>query len=212
MTKRIWNNFFKNKKPIKNFGHIFFDYSKPCKDVIELAAFFRQNKVKTVLDLGCGEGRNSRFLSEKKFGVIGVDLSVVAIKKAQLQDNKTKYFVADMKQIPFPDNFFDWIISLQTIFHGRLCDIRKTIAEISRVTKKYGLIFITLQPIKGNEYRMGKKLETNTYISTAGDDNGEIHHFFDKAEILKEFCDFEIINLHLDKENNYWYLLMIKKT
>jgi SAM-dependent methyltransferase len=211
MTKKNWNNFFQGEKNLKKFGEYVFDYSKPDQDVINLVSFLKENKVKTILDLGCGAGRNSKYLSEKGFRVMGIDISEVAIRKAKKDGGEAKYFLADMRRLPFPNDSFETIISIQTIFHGRLSDIRKTIKEIFRVSKNGGIIFLTLQPIKGNKFRLGKKLETNTYISSAGDDKGEIHHFFDKKEILKEFCDFKIIDLHLVKENNYWYLLMKKK-
>lgn len=213
MTKKIWDNFFENNRSTKKFGRYFFDYSKPDQDIVDLVPVLKRKKMIKILDIGCGEGRNSRFLSDEHFEVVGIDISKIAIQKAKKFDNsRTKYLVADMRELPFFDNSFDAVISIQTIFHGCLRDIRKTINEILRVTKKSGLIFLTLQPIKGNEYRMGKKLETNTYISNSGDDKGEIHHFFDQKEILKEFSKFKIIDLHLEQKNNYWYLLMKKTT
>lgn len=208
MTKRVWDQFYKRQKLSKKFGKYIFDYSKPDKDIIRLAPFFKKEKINKILDLGCGEGRNSRFLSGKGFEVIGVDISKIAIQKAKKADNKAKYLNANMKKIPFQKDFFDAIISIQTIFHEQINGIRKTIREISRVTKNQGLVFITLQPVRGNESFMGKKLENGTYIASKGDDKGEIHHFFTKSEILKEFKNFDFIKLYLKPKLNYWYILL----
>lgn len=208
MTKKVWDNFFKKANDAKEFGKHIFDYSNPDKDIVDLVSILKKGNVKKILDLGCGNGRNGNFLSIKKFSVVGVDNSKLAIQKAKHRRGKVKYLLADMKKLPFREDFFDAVISTQTIFHGLLRDIRKTIKEINRVTKDNGLIFITLQPVKGNKYRMGKKLEKGTYISSAGDDKGEIHHFFTKTEILKEFKNFDFIDFHLEKDLNYWYILV----
>lgn len=130
MPKKIWNKFFQKENHIKKFGKQIFDYSKPDPDVICLVSFFRKNKVETILDLGCGEGRNAKYLSEKDFKITGVDLSKVAIRKAKKAGGEVKYFLVDMRRLPFPNNSFNAIVSLQTIFHGRLNDVRKIIREI----------------------------------------------------------------------------------
>lgn len=208
--KKIWDSFFKQDSLVKSFGNTCFDYSKPDKDVVNLATRLEQNGLKTILDLGCGEGRNARYLTSKGFAVHGIDLSREAIKMAKSQDSSSNYFVGDMKKLPYPDDFFDCTISTQTIFHGTISEIRQTIREIFRVNRKGSLIFITLQPIEGNEYRMGRKLEKNTYISNNGADKGEVHHFLDRKEILNEFSNFKILDLHLYARQNYWYLLVQK--
>jgi len=208
---KIWDGFYQNNKTLKTFGKTVFDYSKPDGDIVELAKVFKKEKVKKILDLGCGSGRNCRFLSSKGFAVVGMDISKSAIKQAKKADGKIEYLVADMKKIPFPTDSFDALVSTQTIFHGRLQEIQQTINEIGRVVRNKGVIFITLQPVKGNKHRMGEKLEPNTYISNGGDDKGEIHHFFTKAEILKVFKELEFIDLHFVESNNYWYLLLRNK-
>ncbi len=211
MAKKVWDEFFKKENNSKKFGKHIFDYSKPDKDIVRLVSFLKKERVKKILDLGCGNGRNSNFLAAKNFNIVGIDNSKLAIKKAKHENRKVKYLFADMKKLPFREDFFDAVISTQTIFHGLLKNIRKTIREIKKVTKSNGLVFITLQPMKGNKYRMGKKLEKGTYISTDGDDKGEVHHFFAKAEILKEFQDFDFIDFHLERNLNYWYILMRNK-
>jgi ubiquinone/menaquinone biosynthesis C-methylase UbiE len=217
MTKRIWEKFwerfFKENKDKICFGKVIFDYSKPDRDIVQLVKLFKKEKVKNILDIGCGEGRNCRYLAQKGFNVTGIDISKLAIKiarkKAKQSNLKIKYIVGDMKKLPsiFPENYFDAVISTQTIFHGTIKDIRKTIEGIRKVTKNGGLVFVTLQPVRGNEYRMGKKIEKGTYISYAGEDKGEIHHFFTKEEIKKEFKKFKILKIFLNKNSNYWYCL-----
>lgn len=55
----------------------------------------------SVLDVGCGYGDKSHFLSSLGFDVVGVDISERAIKKARgkLTDGHTKFFVCDMREL-----------------------------------------------------------------------------------------------------------------
>lgn len=82
----------------------------------------------SVLDMGMGEGRNAVFLAQKGFKVTGVDISSVAIKKAnQLAKEygvKIKGVVASMKDYTIPPGSFDAIICFYYVDHTLLEKIR----------------------------------------------------------------------------------------
>ncbi|MEK7072021.1 MAG: class I SAM-dependent methyltransferase, partial [Patescibacteria group bacterium] len=46
--------------------------------------------------------------------------------------------------LPYNDNYFDAIVSVQVLQHGKEKDIKKSLKEVVRVLKPNGLIFITL--------------------------------------------------------------------
>lgn len=56
---------------------------KPVPFVVEALPLFKDHKVKTVLDLGCGMGRHCIYLAAEGFRVIGVDISTSALKTAK---------------------------------------------------------------------------------------------------------------------------------
>jgi len=83
------------------------------------ATFLRENlhflKVGgRILDMGMGEGRNAVYLATKGFQVIGVDISSVAVKKADslAKENKVKVetVIADLTSYKLPKNSLDGII------------------------------------------------------------------------------------------------------
>ena len=82
----------------------------------------------TVLDMGMGEGRNAVFLAQKGFKVTGVDISSVAVKKANLLAKeygvKIKGVVASLKDYNIPPGSFDAIICFYYVDHGLLAKIR----------------------------------------------------------------------------------------
>ncbi len=65
-TQRIQHSLVKNK-----------EFAKKCYE------YFIQNNIKKILDLGCGQGRDTIFFTLNKLEVYVVDLSIVAIENIQ---------------------------------------------------------------------------------------------------------------------------------
>jgi len=93
------------------------------------------------LDVGCGAGFLSNYLSEKKLKVTGLDVSEQSLKVAALYDKtkKVNYVSGDAYQLPFSDQFFDSISAMDFLEH--IDNPLKSIQEISRVLKPNGLFF-----------------------------------------------------------------------
>jgi len=86
---------------------------------------------KTVLDVGCGIGVMVKRLREKGIDAVGIDFSPDAGKEIP------GYFkVADAKNIPYPDNSFDLIISAGFFEHLKEEDIDQVYSEMKRVGGK----------------------------------------------------------------------------
>lgn len=68
----------------------------------------------SVLDVGMGEGRNAVFLATKQYQVTGIDISSVALKKAQelaLENNVLiSTILGDAKKYQFKPNSFDAVL------------------------------------------------------------------------------------------------------
>lgn len=78
------------------------------------------NKNKIILDVGCGNGALSNYLSFKGFSVYGIDASQMGIKIAN-QTNPGKFFIHDLSSDAIPEEIknivFDTIISTEVIEH-----------------------------------------------------------------------------------------------
>src|SRR5262245_33291338 len=70
----------------------------------------------TVLDLGCGSGRHSRYLSEKGFDVTGLDLSAESLALARRYEGENLRFVRQDMRLPFRTGPFDHVLNLFTSF------------------------------------------------------------------------------------------------
>jgi ubiquinone/menaquinone biosynthesis C-methylase UbiE len=92
-----------------------------------------------VLDMGCGWGNNLKFLKDKGFSGVGVDISKTAI-----QHCKSSGYIAsvcDFSKLAFSDNSFDIVFDRQAIQHNTIDNIKKTLNEVKRVLKKGGVFF-----------------------------------------------------------------------
>lgn len=103
------------------------------------------NRNSLILDLGCGPGYFMRFLSSRSYHVLGVDLSTQMLKELKSRWPKHMVCKADAKMLPFPDNSFDAVLSIETIRYFR--NRHLLLNEIHRVLKPRGKVFITAAPL-----------------------------------------------------------------
>ncbi len=95
----------------------------------------------TILDAGCGTGKNSEYLESLGYTTAGIDFSEDAISFCRLRglDNVKFGSIAD---IPFPDSTFDAVICMDVL--GLLPDdlINQSIGEFRRVLKPGGTLIV----------------------------------------------------------------------
>ncbi len=101
-----------------------------------------------IIDLGCGSGTWSEWfkeLSSTKGEVMAVDISTEMIAKA-ISNHKNKqrnimYTVADVKELPFVDSYFDLSFAGALLMYLR--EPNKAIHEMKRITKLGGKIALS---------------------------------------------------------------------
>jgi len=205
---------------LKQWDEIYKRYGKflvnPQESMERIVEIFKEHNVKKVLDLGCGSGRHLIYLAERGSEVYGIDLAETGIKIAKDWLDE-KDLQADLKigsvykKLPYEDDFFDAVVSIRVLHHARIEDIRKAIEEIQRVLKPRGLIFITVRKRIPKKRRLKfKTLDSRTYIPVEGDEKGLIHYLFNKRLLRKEFRNFEIHDIWVDRENYYCLLGELK--
>ncbi len=95
-----------------------------------------------ILDLGCGNGISSRMLNQACYDVVGTDISKLFLEEAQEWCNeKLRYQVCDVLELPFDNDSFDVICSNELIEH--LPDVETALKEMIRVVRKGGRIVLS---------------------------------------------------------------------
>jgi SAM-dependent methyltransferase len=70
----------------------------------------------SVLDLGCGTGRHSKYLASRGFDVTGLDLSAGSLRQARSSEHSHLRFARQDMRLPFGHGRFDHVPNLFTSF------------------------------------------------------------------------------------------------
>jgi len=88
------------------------------------------------------------FMFDKYYSInnstIGIDISKKVIDKVKVKYPKANIVCCDVRNLPFEDDYFDLIISPSTLDHFPKKDLIKSLHELKRVSKKDGIMIITL--------------------------------------------------------------------
>lgn len=103
-----------------------------------------------VLDLACGTGYGTKLVAPHCSKVIGGDISeeTVAFNSENYSGSGIDFQLLDGVALPFEDNYFDTVISFETIEHTTKFD--QMLSEFKRVLKPSGKAFISTPNIVVN--------------------------------------------------------------
>ncbi len=94
------------------------------------------------LDIGCGEGENTRRIAERGAKIVAIDISPIFIKQAQVLEKEKplgiEYEVASALELPFKDQTFDFAIATMSFMD--IPEIEKVIQQAYRILKPNGFL------------------------------------------------------------------------
>jgi len=209
LYRKAWDKAFRKQ------GKIF---KKVQQDMPRIIKIFKKSNVNKVLDLGCGTGRHLVLLAMNNFSVYGFDISSHGIKIANTW-LKRLGLRANLRigniyeKLPYENDFFDAIISTQTLHHGNIMEIRGLIKEIERILKPNGLVFVTVRKHVSRKHIPKDSLygiryiAPRTYVILGGLEKGLPHYRFSMKILRKEFRNFRILDLWIEKPGSHYCLL-----
>ena len=125
------------------------------------------------LDIGCGEGHNTRLLAKRGARVTSIDISRVFIRHAQESEDQEplgiNYHLASAVELPFPDSSFDFVTAFMSLMD--IPETDRVIAEVYRVMKPGGFLqFSITHPCFDTPHRRNLRDENGlTYAYEVGD-------------------------------------------
>ena len=159
----------KQREIARQFGWEFFDGdrlwgyggyvydSRWIKIVERFRDYYDLTSDSSVLDVGCAKGFMLYSFRNIVPGIkiAGIDISSYALGEAP-SDVKPFLKLGNAKDLPFPDQFFDLVISINTVHNLELLECKKAIAEIERVKKKHAFLVLDSYRNSEEEDRMRK--------------------------------------------------------
>jgi len=183
-----WNNFRNKPEKIVNY----------FKDKYT-------NNAGRIIDLGCGNCRN--LIPFHNFICYGIDFSEKMLDKAKILCIKhsldIKLHKAELTNLLFKDNFFDYALMLTSLHHLETKEKRaKALNELYRVLRKDGRALITVWNKWQLKFLFKKK---NSYVEWKSKDKIRyryyyLFNYFELKNLLKK-CKFNILESWIVKGN-----------
>jgi ubiquinone/menaquinone biosynthesis C-methylase UbiE len=148
-----------------------------------------------VLDLGCAWGRESRYLSEKGFDVIGVDISPKMIVKAKHAVKGVGFKVMNATELEFEDASFDGVWAIAVLVHLSKKDVKRSLGKIKRILKPGGVLHASFKEGSGEGFISDKRFEGKR----------RFYSYFSEEEIteLVESLGFNVLEVQRFEPGGY---------
>lgn len=139
--KALWEKEYQDRKELPSTRS-----TNPSRALVKFFESHPEVKEGRALDLGSGNGRNSFFLVEKGFKVVGIELSEVAVgnakeeSKARSLDNQITFLQGTLgNPVEQADQSFDLIVDMMVMHSMTSGDREVMIGEINRLLKPGGM-------------------------------------------------------------------------
>ena len=136
IARRFDKEFFDGNRK-NGYGGYYYNSKFWTEVVKDLNNFYKLKNGSKILDIGCGKGfmlfdfmkLNPNFVLE------GIDISDYAITNA-IPEVKKFLKVGDAKSLPYVNNSFDLVISINTTHNLEINQCKKALSEMERVSRK----------------------------------------------------------------------------
>src|SRR5512138_2997463 len=156
----------------------------PTSVATRLAAIFHRERVETLLEAGCGSGRDLRHYAREGFQVTGVDISSHALAWARRDTEAEGLAVAllraDLAEDPLDLGPFDAVVAIHLV-HLHAAPLRQALVNrFWQLTRDGGLVAMANYSTSETGFTTWQPwIERNTRL----DPRGKLVHFFDEDEL-----------------------------
>lgn len=215
MKARTWDTLWQGKEAQLR-------WSEPDEDVVALSPRLKREKVKRSLDLGCGIGRHVIFMAKSGFETYGIDLSGHGIAHCEqwlaAEGLKANLTSKDMHTLPYKNDYFDFVLSWNVIYHTTRDCMSGILSEVSRVIRNKGLFYLTLNSIKNKHYGNGTEVEPGTFDNPEKEDGQHLHHYSDEEDVRDLLSGWHIERMNESEETlsgkcypNSWHWMILAR-
>lgn len=175
-----WNAYYQQKPSILNESSSF------AKEMLcRIKSQKTDDEIKYLLDLGCGNGRDSIFFAQNGLHVIGIDASNVAIEILEQMhgwDENLEFMCDDFvtASVLFQREY-DYCYSRFTLHAINERQEEQLLVNVYKALKKGGLFMIEARTVHDAIYGLGDLVEKNAYIY-----NGHYRRFIDPEEVQEK--------------------------
>lgn len=177
-------------------------WQSPCVEGYYFVEKWHALGKRRVLDLGCGLGRQAALFAQKGCIVTAMDASEAAVahvkQLAQERQLPIRACKGELHALPFADDAFDAVWAYQVISHTDMPGLRRALAEIRRVLRPEGMVYLTLCSKAARAYQQAKEADrVDDHVIYKREETGDrlMHVYVDEADIAALFEGFERLSV-----------------
>jgi SAM-dependent methyltransferase len=219
------NNNSEIETELKKLGYWNDIYSKqnyfgtgPTILALEAHELIKKNSISNILELGCGQGRDSLFFANFGYNVVGTDISknainfVKKIKNEQNLENLELFIHDTLNSFNFKNSDFELVYSNLALQFFDLMQLSQIFSNIKKIMKKNSFFLFSTKKSGDKYFEFGNKISENSF-----EYNGITRFFYNKSQlenILKNH--FTIISfeddshINSDKTKSVWWKILVK--
>jgi ubiquinone/menaquinone biosynthesis C-methylase UbiE len=175
----------------------------------DFVPFLKKYKAQDIIDIGCGQGYESRFLARRGFKVTDLDIqrrqTTIVQKSAKEKRLDIDVILGDAIKLPVRDGTFDAALSLAVLVAFKSDERMKAVSEMERVLRPGGLILVILTS------------DDKAYSIKCRNDDGSVTEMekwqFSEKDMRETFQNFEFLLLKKvtgADDKNFWILIAKK--
>lgn len=164
--------------------------------------FFKVFKGRTILDVGCGPGKDVKYFTAKGYKVLGIDASEGMLKEARARVPEGSFKKANMEKLKFEENRFDAIWCIASLLHVPKDRADAVIKKFAYILCKNGILFLAVKEGRGIEMKV------------SNDGTKRFFAYYAEGEIKKKVSKYlKVIKIykHMDEHSNMWINVIARK-
>lgn len=169
---------------------------EPAVEIPYLAERWRKLGFRRFLDSGCGPGRHAMYFADKGFLVTGLDQSRQALEYLEAWARREQRVLdireGDLCAMPFGAEAFDCIVDYNASYHTDTAGYRQAVAELHRVLRPGGEVFLTLPSQRDAVYRQAAPEERRDRFTVVHAADGRPHFYAPREELAALFPGFSL--------------------
>lgn len=153
-----------------------------------------------LLELGCGEGLDSRVLSDHGFNVIPLDINFESLAECSEIEGCFPVQADVSARLPFPDSSFGIVLASLCLHYFDWATTLQIIADVRRVLTSTGMLLLRVNSIEDVNFGAGKgiELEQDYYLNGT-----RTKRFFDRPAVESILKDMHIQSLEHQTIDRY---------
>lgn len=173
------------------------------KDDIDRAfSFYNKPKYLNVIEIGCGNGRDAKYILKYTKNYTGIDISKEMIKLSKKFLPSANFIIGNIEKIKIPNNI-DIVFAFASFLHLDKKSFEKILNKIYKKINKDGIIYISLK-------------YTKTYKEKIKEDEfGKRFFYYYSIKDIQEISNktgYKIIYKNRQNiRNNNWLTIILKK-